>query len=292
MNMRTKGILVYLAIAFGGAWGIWAILWIAGVSGTDPTFQWLSLPAAFAPALGGFVVRRWVTQEGFADVGNQLNLRTHWRYYLFAWFSPLIVTAVIVMLAMLFGISQPNFSLQRFLHTYAPSASVPPLPDPIFWMAIPATVIQALPVALLTWGEEFGWRGYLQIRLFANHPLRAAIATGLIWGIWHAPIILLGFQRYDNPWLGVLIFPVFTLWSSIILGWLRLKTGSLWSACLAHGATNAIGGSLTTLLFLGGPNWIFVNYGGILAWIPFGVMCGWIILGDRLNLKPIHPQQK
>jgi uncharacterized protein len=59
MNMRIKGILVYLAIAFGGAWGIWAIQRIAGVSGTDPTFQWLSLPAVFAPALGGFVVRRW-----------------------------------------------------------------------------------------------------------------------------------------------------------------------------------------------------------------------------------------
>jgi uncharacterized protein len=290
--MLTKGILVYLAIAFGGAWGIWAILWIAGVSSTNPAFQWLSLPAAFAPALGGFVVRRWVTHEGFADVGNQLNWKRHWHYYLFAWLLPLVITAVIVMLAMGLGISQPDFSLQRFLHTYAPSASIPPLPDPIFWMAIPATVIQALPVALLTWGEEFGWRGYLQMRLFANNPLRAAIATGLIWGIWHAPIILLGFQRYDNPWLGLLIFPIFTIWLSIIFGWLRLKTGSLWSACLAHGATNAIGGSLTTLLFLGGPNWIFVNYGGILAWIPFGVLCGWIIWGDRLNPKPIHPQQR
>lgn len=285
MNMGIKGILVYLAIAFGVAWGTWAILWSAGVSGTDAAFQWLSLPAAFAPALGSFVVRRWITHEGFADVSHQLNLKTHWRYYLFAWFSPLLIVAAIAILAMVLGVSQPDFSLQRFLHTYAPSASIPTLPDYVFLVALPATTIQALPVALLTWGEEFGWRGYLQLRLFAQHPLRAAIATGLIWGIWHYPVILLGFQRYENPWLGLLVFPIFTIWLSIIFGWLRLKTGSIWSACLAHGATNAIGGSLTTLIFLGGSNWIFVNYGGILSWIPFGILCGWIVFGDRLNPK-------
>jgi uncharacterized protein len=285
--MSAKGILVYLAITFGLAWGNWEILWISGVSGTNPAFQWLSLPAIFSPALGTFIVRRWVTREGFADAGHRLNLRRHWRYYLFAWLSPLVITAIIVILAMVLRISQPDFSLQRFLEAYASPGNRPTLPEPIFLIAIPVTVIQALPVSLLNWGEEFGWRGYLQLRLLANAPLRAAIATGLIWGIWHYPLILLGFQRYDQPWLGLLVFPIFTIWLSIIFGWLRLKTGSIWSACLAHGATNAIGGSLTTILFLGSPNWIFVNYGGILAWIPLGIICGWIISGDRLNPKQI-----
>jgi hypothetical protein len=42
----------------------------------------------------------------------------------------------------------------------------------------------------------------------------------------------------------------------------------------------AFGGSLTTILFLGSPNWIFVNYSGILAWIPLGIVCGWIVWSD------------
>jgi uncharacterized protein len=105
--MKTTGIMVYLAIAFGVAWGIWAILSIAGVAATDNAFQWLSLPAIFAPALGGFVVRRWITREGFADVGQQLNWKSGWRYYLFAWLSPLFITAEIVILAMVLGVSQP-----------------------------------------------------------------------------------------------------------------------------------------------------------------------------------------
>ncbi len=65
-----NGIFAYLAIAFGVAWGIWGTLWMNGISGTDPLFQWMSLPAAFAPALGSFVVRRWIIAEGFADINH------------------------------------------------------------------------------------------------------------------------------------------------------------------------------------------------------------------------------
>jgi uncharacterized protein len=282
-----NGIFAYLAIAFGVAWGLWGTLWMNGISGTDPLFQWMSLPAVFAPALGSFVVRRWITCEGFTDISHRINVRRHWRYYLFAWLSPLMITAVIVSLAIVLGISQPDFSLQRFLHHNAPLAKIDSLPDSIFLLSIPATIIQALPVALLTWGEEFGWRGYLQIRLFANQPLKAAIATGLIWGIWHYPIILMGFERYDDPILGLLQFPVFTILLSIIFGWLQRRTKSLASACLAHGATNAIGGSLTTLLFLGGPNWMVVNYAGFLGWIPLGILSLFILLSNRRTPQPI-----
>jgi uncharacterized protein len=276
--MKTQGILAYLAIVFGLAWGIWGALLGKGIYGTNPLFHWLSLPAVFAPALAGLVVRRWITHEGFADIRYRLHWKINWPYYLFAWLSPLVVTAVIVLLAMGFGLSQPDFSLHRFFKAYAPTATIPSLPFPIFPTAILATMIQAFPVALLNWGEEFGWRGYLQMRLFADQPLKAAIATGLIWGIWHYPLILLGYQRYENLWWGLLQFPVFTILLSIIFGWLQRRTGSLWSVCLAHGATNAIGGSLTSMLFLGGSNWLFVNYAGFLGWLPLGILSLWIIV--------------
>ncbi len=46
-------------------------------------------------------------------------------------------------------------------------------------------------------------------------------------------------------------------------------------------AGNADGGSLLTLLFLGGPNWIFAGYLSILEWAPAGVLVLWIILTGR-----------
>ena len=70
---------------------------------------------------------------------------------------------------------------------------------------------------------------------------------------------------------------------SIIFGWLRTRTGSIWPASLAHSATNAVGGSLTLLLFTGGPNWIFVSYVGVLGWVPLGILCAWIVLTGQLG---------
>lgn len=265
-----------MAIAFGVAWGYWGFLAALGISGTDPKFQLFSLPAAFAPALGAGIVRRWVTHEGFDDGGAPLRLRQDWPYYLVAWLLPLGVTAVIVGLAIALQISQPDPTLQRFLQTVAPSVT-PPAATNLLPLLIPSVLVQALVVATpIVWGEEFGWRGYLQRRLLVEHPRWAAIATGLIWGIWHYPLVVLGYEHYENQVVGGLVFTVFTVLLSIIFGWLQAQTGSLWIACLAHGATNAIGGSLTVTLFLGGPNWLWVGYNGILACLPLGLVSLWM----------------
>jgi len=59
--------------------------------------------------------------------------------------------------------------------------------------------------------------------LLADKPLLAAVATCLIWGVWHYPIILAGYERYESTLLGLLVFPVVTVLMSVILGWLRLR---------------------------------------------------------------------
>ena len=74
-----------------------------------------------------------------------------------------------------------------------------------------------------------------------------------------------------------------TVLLSIVFGWLRLRTGSVWAASLAHAASNAIGGSLTLLLFLGGPDTILVGYTGMLSWIPLGALCAWIVLSGQMR---------
>ena len=93
-------------------------------------------------------------------------------------------------------------------------------------------MITALIATPILWGEEFGWRGYLQLRLFGNRPLLGAMVTGLIWGLWHIPINLRGYNFPDHPVLGMLVFTVSTTMLSIIFGWLRIRTGSIWPASL------------------------------------------------------------
>lgn len=145
--------------------------------------------------------------------------------------------------------------------------------------------MSSIVITPVLWGEEFGWRGYLQQRVFADRPLLAAVATGLIRGVWHYPVILAGYQYPDDRLLGLLVFPVGTVLLSIVFGWLQQWSCSVWVPSLAHAATNAMGGSLTVLLFSfsGGPNWMWASYLGILGWVPLGALCARIVGTGRLT---------
>ncbi|NOH04384.1 MAG: CPBP family intramembrane metalloprotease [Chloroflexi bacterium] len=119
---------------------------------------------------------------------------------------------------------------------------------PIFGLGLAASLVKNI-------GEEFAWRGYLTPRFkaaglgsFANHML-----TGLIWGLWHIPywLFFLGadiIESYTSlgmtGFITLAIIGIFP--TSLILGELRLKTGSVWPAFLAHNITNAISAQLVT----------------------------------------------
>src|SRR5690606_5169549 len=77
-----------------------------------------------------------------------------------------------------------------------------------------------------TFGEEFGWRAYLQPKLMPLGFRKAMLAVGVIWGLWHAPIIAMGhnygFGYPGEPWTGILAMVWFTIPLAVIIGWLTL----------------------------------------------------------------------
>jgi uncharacterized protein len=280
-NNQKKGIAAFLLIAFGLAWIPWVIAIRHGISVRSPMFQLASLPSAFAPAFAAFVVRKWVTREGFADAGLRLNL-SKWRYYLVGWFLPVAIVGCIVGLAPLLGIGMPDFSLVRGCHYLLPPGKVLPY-VPNMWLVLGALLMTAIFATPLLFGEEFGWRSYLQLRLFPGKPVASAIGTGVIWGLWHFPILVRGYAFPDNPYSGIIVFTVSTVLLSIVFGWLRLKSRSIWSTSLAHAATNAVGANMSILLFGGGASLLYVLDLGILSWIPLGALSAWIVLTGQLN---------
>ncbi len=118
---NREGVIAYLLIAFGMAWARREII-IDSESQPQTPIQIAILPGAFAPAVAAFVVRKWITREGFADAGLKLNPRK-WRHYVVAWLLPLPVVGCIVVLAPLLGL-RPDFSLVRGFQFLA-SAGVP-----------------------------------------------------------------------------------------------------------------------------------------------------------------------
>ncbi len=268
----------FLAICFGLAWTTWELVIRSGVSVLSWQFQLYALPGAFAPAIATVIVRRWITREGFGDAGLGLHA-ARWPYYLFAWLLPLVVVAIIVGEGIALRIAQPDFTLTGAIATGAAGRSLTALRNPGL-MIVPQVMVFAILTTPVLWGEEFGWRGYLQARLYAGRPVAAAIATGLIWGIWHYPLTLRGYNYPDHPILGSLLFTAITVPFAYIFGWIRARSGSIWASSLAHAATNSIGG-LSLLWFAGAHSPLIVGYGGLLALPPLLMICLCLFWADR-----------
>jgi membrane protease YdiL (CAAX protease family) len=111
-----------------------------------------------------------------------------------------------------------------------------------------------IPTALAGLVTEFAWRGYLLMRLLPRVGTgRALVLTGAISGVWMAPFVLLPnrltpYLYPEHPLLGVALMVGFSTLSGVVLGWLRLASGSLFPAAVGVGAMN--GPARTALFFL------------------------------------------
>jgi membrane protease YdiL (CAAX protease family) len=98
-----------------------------------------------------------------------------------------------------------------------------------------------LIVSFLALFEEVGWRGWLLPRMKDRiGGRRAVVAVSLIWALWHMPFQLSGIQHIGgvSPVRLALTLPLGTAAAGLIIGWLWLRTESIWLAAIAHGAMN------------------------------------------------------
>lgn len=115
-----------------------------------------------------------------------------------------------------------------------------------------------LPLSFIFFGEEFGWRGYLTPKLEQLMPRPAAIVvSGIIWGLWHAPMTWNGHnfgKDYDLfPWAGMLVMCVFCILVGGYFSYLQEKTDSVYPASIAHALNNNITGTVLGLILTANP---------------------------------------
>lgn len=291
---RIGGVAVFLAIAFGLAWAGWVVgLWITGLSGAallGTSGQAVVLPGAFAPAVAAIVVRKWVDREGFADAGLRPNLRRGWRYYLVALLWPFVAASLVVLLAVALGVGDPDFSFVGETVALSPQetaeAGAAPGSLPVVVVGLLFSSMLSIP---LLWGEEFGWRGYLQRRLFHRRPLLAALSTGLIWGVWHYPLVFAGYGTFsEERTAGFIVYPLLGVLLAVFFGWLMEESGSVWVPSLAHSAHNTAFGGLLLLLFAGDSG--FATAAIWLVLVPYAALCSWIVLAGKLKSSQPRPR--
>jgi membrane protease YdiL (CAAX protease family) len=97
---------------------------------------------------------------------------------------------------------------------------------------------------VFTWpvyfGEEYGWRFYLQDKLFTLvGGYKGVVLVGLIWGLWHLPLMIMGLNFPGEPAVTAnLVYLVYTIALSVIFGYTVVKTKSVLIAVGLHGLTD------------------------------------------------------
>ena len=114
-------------------------------------------------------------------------------------------------------------------------------PSSFLILATVQSVLVAPVLAIvITFGEEYGWRGYLQTELFKMGRVRGVLLLGVIWGMWHWPLILMGYNYPGHPLLGIVLMTLYTTGLAVVLGYAVLKSGSVLLSAYLHGLNNQV----------------------------------------------------
>lgn len=278
--MKNKNALwSYLAVVFILSYSFQLVIYFTG--GVDSFLVPLMMlfPAVVA------IVFRIINKEGFRNVGWGLR---RWWYV----FPALVVPIIVILLAGLFltATGFAAFSGRPFLFKDG-LVEIQKIPlilgnqtQYIAFFAlnlILSLFVQSLLGSILTIGEEFGWRGYAQEKMIKKLGLnRGLILLGLIWGYWHLPIGLMGWNFPDHPILGALLLtPIGAIFIGIYMGWLYLRSRSIWMPTLTHAASNLVFPILAMEMIID-QNAIALQLSWIISW---GVIAGLCLIS--LNMK-------
>jgi len=275
-----RSIAIFVAIAFALAWAVALPLWL-GDGLASPLFPILAVIVMATPTAAALIVVFFVDRP--ARRARALGLlpvkpiRRLVGYGLLGIFVPIVLALVALPVGALLGVYPADFTdfsaFELLIAQQASTAGValPPIPVSVLVTLQLAVLPLAAFINLLpALGEEIGWRGWLLPKLMPLGAVPAILISGVIWGLWHAPLILLGYNYPGVPgWLGLTAMIGMCIVFGAIFGWLRLRSGSVWPAALAHAAFNGAGG--TYLLFAMAGERIDTTQATVLGW------SGWLV---------------
>lgn len=273
-NIIKKRIVIFVALTYVIAWMVFMLIPILGTAYGSPASIIIAAAAMFVPALCS-ILTRLVTKEGFGNLYLRPRFKGNIKKYLLIYFGP---TALLFMSAVVYflifpGKFDPELTVLNGLAASKNTAGLAGnmlLLITVLQVAIIGPVINLIP----TLGEELGWRGYLLPKLRSIVSDRAAlIITGVIWGVWHAPIIAMGHnygtEYIGYPWLGILTMIVFCVVLGVIEGYAAIRFESVIPAAMIHSSVNA-GAGFPILLAKAGYNPLLgPSITGLAGMIPF-----------------------
>lgn len=291
-----RAVIVFVVLSCGLAWLVALPLWLSGEGLRSPLFGLISGAMMFTPMIAALVVVFFVQKPRPSSIPEYLGLwplrplkRTLWMV-VFGLFGSALLIIVAVFLAAALGlvsIDLVHFSGFAELLASTTGTALPTSMATLVAIQLLTIPFGALINSIVTFGEEVGWRGWLLPSLLPLGTWPALLISGAIWGFWHSPFILLGYN-FDQPnWFGVGLMIVGTTLLGVLIGWLRLRTGSVWPSIVAHGAFNATGGFLLLVIAAGSAaDPVAVGPLGWVAWIVMSVVIVVLVLTGQFSKQP------
>lgn len=287
-DVEWRRVGLFVLFTFGISWSVAAVIYATGGIGAESpeVFAGIRLwyvltPTAymFAPAAAN-VLTRLATGEGRESLSLRPHFRRNWRWWIVAWVAPPLL---VYLGAMLFFTIFPQFlgvatsTLNEALSVTADQTGGFSPQELVLVTAVAALTINTAVNCVATFGEEFGWRAYLLPKLLDLGGRQAVLLTGVIWGVWHWPLIWMGYNYPGRPVLGILAMVYFTVVAGVFLGWVTLRGKSVWPAVIGHAAINANAG-IVLLLARNDPSRLLgPSMTGVIGSLPLLVLALWLL---------------
>ena len=291
--MNTKKLITFILCAFIPRIGIGVVMHSLGAASADSSLDpatvnplsaiigaLLSSVAMLLPMLAVIITQLINKEPVFKNL--DINFKVN-RWWVIGWLlMPLLAFAVLGMTLLMPGaVWSPDSELMK--------TALASMPEGLGLGAfIAITLVSGLFAgvtlnAIFAFGEEIGWRGYL-LKIFKGKSfMTTALWTGIIWGLWHAPLILNGHNYPQHPVAGVFMMVGMCLFLTPMLIYFRLKSRSVIVPAIMHGTFNAVVGLSMILvtpandLLYGGP-----GLAGLISLLLFDIC---IFLYDRFISK-------
>ena len=260
MSKPVKKAILFVGLTFLVNWSLALLFFALGVRWGTPAGIVFGATYMFVPMAVAILLQRWAYHEpvtGPLGVSFRLN-----RWFLIAWLLPPVIALATFGVSLLLPGIEYSPHMQGMVERFAPlltpeqmqqlQEKIAETPVATLWLALLQGLIAGITVnAVAGFGEELGWRGFLQKELAFLGFWRASLLIGFIWGLWHAPLILQGHNYPQHPVIGVLMMTILCMLLAPIFGYVRIKARSVIAAAIIHGTFNATYG-LSIVLVRGG----------------------------------------
>ncbi|MCR5267359.1 MAG: CPBP family intramembrane metalloprotease [Lachnospiraceae bacterium] len=236
----------------------------------------LAALAMMMPAIS-VVITRLVTGEGFGEHYLAPNCgRKTIRYYLMAWFVPALLILAGAAIYFLIYSSQFDWNMSYYMEEMRKTGIKEPVEairDTKISQIIAGVILGPVMNIFTSFGEEWGWRGYLLPKLMKSMPLvPSVLLSGVIWGLWYIPFVIAGLNYgmdYTGyPYCGFLMMILFCVVTGIFISYVTIRTKSCIPAIVAHGAINATASAGIFFTKDGGYSLLGPSITGVVGMIP------------------------